>query len=26
VTATEMYLSRELFALKIWLRDFDPGF
>ncbi len=25
-TATEMYLARELFALKIWLRDFDPGF
>jgi hypothetical protein len=25
-TATEMYLAREVFALKIWLRDFDPGF
>jgi hypothetical protein len=25
-TATEMYLARELLALKAWLRDFDVGF
>lgn len=25
-TATEMYLAGELFKLKLWLRDFDPGF
>ena len=25
-TATEMYLARELLALKLWLRDFDVGF
>jgi hypothetical protein len=25
-TATEMYLARELLALRIWLRDFDIGF
>jgi hypothetical protein len=25
-TATEMYLARELLALKVWLRDLDAGF
>lgn len=25
-TTTEMYLARELLALRIWLRDFDIGF
>jgi hypothetical protein len=25
-TATEIYLARELLALKVWLRDFDVGF
>lgn len=25
-TSTEIYLARELLALKIWLRDFDVGF
>jgi hypothetical protein len=25
-TATEIYLTRELLALKFWLRDFDVGF
>lgn len=25
-TATEIYLARELLALKAWLRDFDVGF
>ena len=25
-TATEIYLAREMLALKLWLRDFDVGF
>ena len=25
-TGTEIYLARELLALKLWLRDFDVGF
>ena len=25
-SATEIYLARELLALKVWLRDFDVGF
>lgn len=25
-TRTEIYLARELLTLKLWLRDFDPGF